>query len=168
MNVIINNTYSIPAIHYITTIYTYMLVHPLARAPETRLTYYLVARPGATVDGAKYITRSPRRLNIRQRWPDTTTYVPAILWPSSPTTQKGHNRYTTPPPPLNKERLDHTPYTGPNQTWEIGRVSMITRLYVGKWEEKITMEYEKLLSLLCFVNAFPKTKRRKCPQYTSE
>ena len=25
----------IPAIHYITTIYTYILVHPLARAPET-------------------------------------------------------------------------------------------------------------------------------------
>ena len=27
-------------------------------------------------------------------------------------------------------------YTGPNQTWEIGRVSMITRRYVGKQEEK--------------------------------
>ena len=72
-----------------------MLVHPLARAPETRLTHYLVARPGATVDGAKYITRSPRQLNIRQRWPDTTTHVPAIPWPSSPTTQKGHTRYTS-------------------------------------------------------------------------
>ena len=81
----------IPAIHYITTI-SYILVHPLARAPETRLTHYLVARPGATVDGAKYITWSPRRLNIRQRWPDT--YVPAIPWPSNPTTQKGYNRYT--------------------------------------------------------------------------
>ena len=53
MNVIINNIYSIPAIHYITAIYTYMLVHPLARAPETRLTHYLVARTSATVDGAK-------------------------------------------------------------------------------------------------------------------
>ena len=78
INVIINNIYSIPAIHYITTIYTYMLAHPLAGAPETRLTHYLVARPGATVSGAKYITRSPRRPNIQQRWPDTTTYVPAI------------------------------------------------------------------------------------------
>ena len=67
----------IPAIHYITTIYTYILVHPLARAPETRLTHYLVARPGATVDGSKYITRSPqttehpttvaRHYNIRSR-----------------------------------------------------------------------------------------------------
>ena len=57
--------------------------------------------------------------------------------------------------------------TGPNQTWEIGRVSMITRRYVGKREGKITMEYEKLLSLLCFVNEFPKTKQRKY-QYTSE
>ena len=71
-----------------------MLVHPLVRAPETRLTHYLVARPGATVDGAKYVTRSPRQLNIQQRWPDTTTHVPAIPCPSSPTTQKGHNRYT--------------------------------------------------------------------------
>ena len=95
INVIINNIYSIPAIHFFATIYTYMSVHPLARAPETRLTHYLVARPGATIDGAKYITRSPRRPNIRQRWPDTTTYVPAIPWPSSPTTQKGHNRYTS-------------------------------------------------------------------------
>ena len=33
----------IPAIHYITTIHTYILVHPLTRAPETRLTRYLVA-----------------------------------------------------------------------------------------------------------------------------
>ena len=67
----------IPAIHYITTIYTYILVHPLTRAPETRLTHYLVARPGATVDGAKYITRSrqttehpttvARHYNIRSR-----------------------------------------------------------------------------------------------------
>ena len=45
---------------------------------------------------------------------------------------------------------------------------MITRRYVGKREEKITTEYEKLLSLLCFVHEFPKTKRRKYPQYTSE
>ena len=30
-------------------------------------------------------------------------------------------------------------YTGPNQTWEIGR-------------KKITTEYKKLLSLICFVN----------------
>ena len=70
------------------------LVHLLARAPETRLTHYLVARPGATVDGATYIMRSRRRPNIRQRWPDTTIHVPATPWPSSPTTQKGHNRYT--------------------------------------------------------------------------
>ena len=28
------------------------------------------------------------------------------------------------------------PFTGPNQTWEIGRVSMITMRYVGKREEK--------------------------------
>ena len=69
INVIFNNIFSIAAIHYLTTIYTYLLVHPLARAPETRLTHYLVAHPGVTVDGAKYITRSPRRLNIRQRWP---------------------------------------------------------------------------------------------------
>ena len=60
MNVISNNIFMIPAIHYITTIYTYILVHPLARVPETRLTHYLVARPGATVDGAKYIKRSPQ------------------------------------------------------------------------------------------------------------
>ena len=33
---------------------------------------------------------------------------------------------------------------------------MITRRYVGKREGKITTEYEKLLSLLCFVNEFPK------------
>ena len=66
-----------------------MLVHPLARAPETRLTHYLVAGPGDTVDGAKYITRSPRRLNIRQRWPDTTTHVPAIPWLSSPNHTEG-------------------------------------------------------------------------------
>ena len=59
-------------------------------------------------------------------------------------------------------------YTGPNQTWEIGRVSMITRQYVGKREEKITMEYEKLLIVLCFDNEFPKTKRPKYHQYTSE
>ena len=58
--------------------------------------------------------------------------------------------------------------TGLKQTWEIGRFSMITRRYMGKLEEKITTEYEKLLSLLCFVNEFPKTKRRKYPQYTSE
>ena len=45
---------------------------------------------------------------------------------------------------------------------------MKTRRYVGKREEKITTEYEKLLSLLCFVNEFPKTKLRKYPQYTSE
>ena len=32
---------------------------------------------------------------------------------------------------------------------------MITRRYVGKREEKITAEYEKLVSL-CFVNEFPK------------
>ena len=25
---------------------------------------------------------------------------------------------------------------------------------MGKWEEQITTEYEKLLSLLCFVNEF--------------
>ena len=52
--------------------------------------------------------------------------------------------------------------------WEIGRVSMKTRRYVGEREVKITTEYEKLLSLLCFVNEFPKTKRKKYPQYTSE
>ena len=28
-----------------------------------------------------------------------------------------------------------TMYTGPNQTWEIGRVSMKTRRYVGNREE---------------------------------
>ena len=38
----------------------------------------------------------------------------------------------------------------------------------GKREEKITTEYENLVSVLCFVNEFPKTKRRKYPQYTSE
>ena len=43
---------------------------------------------------------------------------------------------------------------------------MKTRRYVGNREEKITAEYEKLLSLICFVNEFPKTKRRKYPQYT--
>ena len=58
--------------------------------------------------------------------------------------------------------------TGLKQTWEIGRVSMKTRRYVGKREEKVTTEYEKLVSLLCFVNKFPRTKRRKYPQYTSE
>ena len=39
------------------------------------------------------------------------------------------------------------------------------------WEsgrKKITTEYEKLLKLLCFVNEFPKTKRRKYLEYTSE
>ena len=63
-------------------------------------------------------------------------------------------------------------YTGLKQTWEIGRVSMKTsmktRRYVGKREEKNTTEYEKLVSLLYFVNEFTKTKRRKYPQYTSE
>ena len=36
----------------------------------------------------------------------------------------------------------------------------------GMWEKgrnKITTEYEKLVSLLGFVNEFPKTKRRKYP-----
>ena len=59
--------------------------------------------------------------------------------------------------------------TGPNQTWEIGRVSMETIRYI--WEigrKQITTEYEKPLSLICFVNEFPKTKRQKYPQYTSE
>ena len=32
---------------------------------------------------------------------------------------------------------------------------MKTRRYVGKREEKITTEYEKRVSLLCFVNEFP-------------
>ena len=59
-------------------------------------------------------------------------------------------------------------FTVPNQTWEIGRVSMKTRRYVGNREEKIPSEYEKLLNLLCFVNEFPKTKWQKYPQYTSE
>ena len=45
---------------------------------------------------------------------------------------------------------------------------MTTRRYVGNREEKNTTEYEKLLNLLCFVNEFPNTKRRKYPQYTSE
>ena len=33
----------------------------------------------------------------------------------------------------------------------------------GMWENgrQITTEYAKLMSLLCFVNEFPKTKRRK-------
>ena len=57
---------------------------------------------------------------------------------------------------------------GLKHTWEIGRFSMITRRYVGKREDEIITEYEKLLSLLCFVNEFPKTKWRKYPQYTSE
>ena len=54
-----SNIIIIPAIQYITIINTYSLVHPLVRAPETRLTHYFVARPGAIVDGAKCITRSP-------------------------------------------------------------------------------------------------------------
>ena len=58
--------------------------------------------------------------------------------------------------------------TGPNQTWEMGRVSMTTRRYVGTRENKITTEYEQLSSLICFVNQFPKTKWRKYPQYISE
>ena len=71
--------------------------------------------------------------------------------------------------PVARVYLSHnTLFTGPNQTWEIGRVSMKTRRYVGNREEKITTEYEKLLSLICFVNEFPKTKRRKYPQYTAE
>ena len=45
---------------------------------------------------------------------------------------------------------------------------MKTRRYVGNREEKINMEYEKLLNLKCFVNEFKKTKRRKYPQYTAE
>ena len=57
--------------------------------------------------------------------------------------------------------------TGLTQTWEIGRFSIKTRRYVGKREEKITTEYE-LVNLLCFINEFPKTKRRKYPQYASE
>ena len=54
---------------------------------------------------------------------------------------------------------DHQSITGLKQTWEIERFSIITRwyMYVGKREEKITTEYEKLRSLLCFVNEFPKT-----------
>ena len=51
----------------------------------------------------------------------------------------------------------HT-FTGLKQTWEIGRFSMKRRRYVGKREEQITTEYENLVSLLCFVNEFPKTK----------
>ena len=39
---------------------------------------------------------------------------------------------------------------------------------VGNREEKITTEYEKLLSLIYFVDEFPKAKRRMYPQYTSE
>ena len=39
---------------------------------------------------------------------------------------------------------------------------LITRRYVGKREEKITTEYEKLLILLCFVNEFKK-KTAKVP-----
>ena len=45
-------------------------------------------------------------------------------------------------------RFSYPNLTGPNQTWEIGMLSMITRRYVGKREEKITTEYEKQLSLL--------------------
>ena len=59
-------------------------------------------------------------------------------------------------------------HTGPNQTWEIGRVNMKQG---GMWEigkKKITTEYEKRLSLICFVSEFPKTKRRRYPQYTAE
>ena len=37
------------------------------------------------------------------------------------------------------------------------------KAYVGKWEEKIITEYEKLLSLLCFVNAFPKLNDESTP-----
>ena len=37
---------------------------------------------------------------------------------------------------------------------------MITRRYV---EDKITTEYEKLLSLLCFVNEFPKLNGESTP-----
>ena len=58
--------------------------------------------------------------------------------------------------------------TGPNQTWEIGGLA---GKQGGMWEngrKKITMEYEKLLSVICFVNEFPKTKQRKYPQYTAE
>ena len=56
-----SNIFITPAIQYNSIINTYSLVHPLVRAPETRLSHSLVARPGATVDGAKYIMRSPRR-----------------------------------------------------------------------------------------------------------
>ena len=90
-----------PAIQYISIINTYRLVHPLIRAPETRLNHYLVARPGATVDGAKYITRSPRRLahpaavarhyNIRSRHnvalkPNHTERVRSLHYPHPPST----------------------------------------------------------------------------------
>ena len=34
---------------------------------------------------------------------------------------------------------------------------------MGNREEQITTEYEKLVSLICFVNEFPKTKKGKYP-----
>ena len=61
------------------------------------------------------------------------------------------------------------PIHGAQTDVEIRLLRMITRRYM--WEsgrKKITTEYEKLLSLLCFVYEFPKTKQRKYPQYTSE
>ena len=91
MNVIINNIYSIPAIHYITTIYTYMLVHPLARVPETGLTHYLVARPGATVDGAKYITQTTEHRTTVARHYNTRSRHTVALKPNH---TEGYNRYT--------------------------------------------------------------------------
>ena len=89
-----SNIFITPAIQYISIINTYSLIHQLVWVPETRLTHYLVARPGATVDGAKYITRSPRRLAHPATVARHYNTVPAISWPSSPTTQKGYDRYT--------------------------------------------------------------------------
>ena len=41
--------------------------------------------------------------------------------------------------------LQYSVYTGPNQTWEIGRVSIKTRRYVGNREEKITTDLKNCL-----------------------
>ena len=51
-----------------------------------------------------------------------------------------------------------------------GKSGGLTYKQGGMWKierTKITTEYEKQLHLLCFVDEFPITKRRKYPQYTS-
>ena len=52
------------------------------RAPGDKLNASLVARPGATVNGTKHITRSPWRPEHPTTVARHYNAVPATLWPS--------------------------------------------------------------------------------------